>query len=290
MKKRSVVIILIISMAIILCSCREIINQPLGQVGNEDIQYQDDSKTALDEVSNLDTYTGTEMAVQINLSDLNVPCSTENYLFDGSCLEINHAGEYFLTGEFKSGKIVIKVFEDEIVHLILSDVELESKLTSAIDVEEATKVILTLAEETQTTISDSAYSKEEACIFSNSDITINGKGTLRVYGYSHDAIRSKDKVKIVGTNVIVKSKNNGIRGNEGVLIENSVVDVESEGTGIISPDIGGYVIAKDSDMKVIAGENAIAAKQYVALNGGEENLFSVKEQIRCEGTIDFDVE
>ena len=131
------------------------------------------------EVTNFDCSTSDAEAQEINLSDLEEGAG-ENYVYDSGRLTIVHAGNYKLTGKMNGGNIVIRVCEDEVVHLILDDVEIKSFEGPAIYVENAAKAVITAKEGTENVLSDnSMYERElEACIFSNCDLTLNGNGML----------------------------------------------------------------------------------------------------------------
>ncbi len=108
----------------------------------------------------------------------------------GEELLITDAGDYRLSGELH-GSIRIRA-EEQIVHLFLNGVNVTSVTAPAINVESAGKVIITAESGTENTLTDgSKYISDDcdACIFSMSDITINGSGSLTVSGYYKDARR-----------------------------------------------------------------------------------------------------
>ncbi len=102
----------------------------------------------------------------------------------------------------------------------------------AIYIAEAEKAVITAKEGTYNVLSDSAHRREgaDACIFSEADLTLNGSGRLAVFGFHEHGIRSRDVVKAVGSPVYVKAKGDGIRGNNGVILYGSDVEVECEVT------------------------------------------------------------
>lgn len=253
--------------------CGQLLN---ASVGMENIQENAIPQTleSICEITDTDRDTMPDDAVEISLNTV-----------DDTVLSITEGGDYILSGQNTDCNIVVNVYDDEIVHFFLDDVDLAAPSGPAVYVEKAGKVIITLMEETENTISDSTeYATEtEACIFSNSDLTINGSGQLSVYGYYHDAIRSKDRLKIVGTNLFVRAKNDGLRGNDSVVLEGSRIEIESEGTGVLTNSEQGYVVLQGGICKVTAGENAIAADSYVSIQNCEHDLYSVLEPVKCSG-------
>ncbi|MDE7432496.1 MAG: carbohydrate-binding domain-containing protein [Lachnospiraceae bacterium] len=274
----------------LLFGCGRLLNASVGTPASEqemggyaeNIQY---------EVTDIDRRTEALNKIEINLDELSGSGNeTENYAYEAGCLTIYKGGDYFISGKAANCRLVIRAYDDEIVHLIFDFVELHAEEGTVLYGEQAGKIIITLQEGTENLIYDSAeYATDtEACIFSNCDLTINGSGSLNAYGYYHDTIRSKDRIKIIGANLYIRAKNNGIRGNDGVVIEDSNVEVECEGTGILTNAEKAYVAVQGGVLKVTSGENAIYADGYVSIKDCLKDLYSVKEAVRCGGTVEID--
>lgn len=215
------------------------------------------------------------------------------------------AGEIVLTGSgdirlFGSldGSVTIDGAEDELVHLYLAGVSISSQRGPAITVQEASKVIVTLVSGTENVLTDSPdytdpngripYEETPACLYSFCDLTINGDGTLQVYGYYEDGIRSKDRIKLLGGTVSVQAKGDGIRGNDGILIQDASVDIQSEKNGMRTTNPGeddrGVIEINGGTVSVVAGEKGIdtASDLYLYRCGCSVN--AVEEKVRTEGT------
>lgn len=265
--------------------CGQLLNATVGAEVIPETEGTNSSAAFKYEVTNIDRQTEDADAFEINLEMLaqnNVP---QNCSYDGYNLVIQEEGSYVILGKSEECRIVVDVYDDEIVHLLLNNVQLTAEEGPAVYVENADKVIITAMEDTVNTISDGTeYADDrEACIFSNVDLTLNGAGSLQVYGYFHDAVRSKDRVKVVETNLTIRSKNNAVRGNDGVLLENSNIEIESEGIGVLSKAEQDFVVIRGGSCKVISGENAVAAENYVAIEDCDCDLYSVRESVKCNG-------
>lgn len=196
-------------------------------------------------------------------------------------VSIVDGGDYVLSGD--SDCRVIVDSEEEPVHLFLNGVNLVTNEGCVIQVMSASKVVITCMDGTENVICDSAYyveSKEyDACIYSMADLTINGGGNLRVTGLYEDAIRSKDIVKVIGTELEVKAKGDGIRGNDGVCLLNAKAVVETEKNGIRTSknghDVKGSVEVKDSEVSVISGKYAIESYDMLMISGSSLYLNGV---------------
>ena len=179
--------------------------------------------------------------------------------------EITAAGEYHLTGELR-GTLVINAAEQN-VHLFLDNVSIISKSGPALHCQEANKLVITLMPGTENTISDSgdyrADEEVEACIYSECDLTINGTGVLTVNGYSKDAIRSKDTLKILDGVYTIKCKRTGIHGNDGILVTGGTFMISSEKNGLKTTKAGidgrGDLIISGGEWTIIAGRYAFVA-------------------------------
>ncbi len=193
-----------------------------------------------------------QMAEGTDMKILNLDNSAE-------IVEINEGGDFVVSGKH-TGMIHIDAKEQN-VHLFLNGLELISKSGPAIYCENADKLVITLVDGTQNTISDSGdyreYDDLESCIYSNCDMTFNGTGDLKVNGYYKDAIRSKDIVKILGGIYTIKCKRTAIHGNDGILVKNGEFVISSEKNGFKTTKHGadgrGSLILSGGKMSIIAG-------------------------------------
>lgn len=204
---------------------------------------------------------------------------------------IHKAGDYLLSGEYE-GQIQIDV-QDEVVHLILDNVEMEFLGGPVIYVESASKVVITIPEGTVTNLTDSAYydsdTNAKACIYSESDLTINGGGSLHVNGYYKDAIRTKDVLKLLDINLTVKAKNDGLRGNDGVVIQTGELDIQCEGTGIYTEkkdkENRGFVDIGAGTLNIIAGEYGVQAGENIYIHDCKADVYGIIQNLSCEGEL-----
>ena len=276
-----------IGIAALLSGCGAYLEMPVGAAASAESRAVTAEGIGGYEITDKDYDTLEDGAWEIDLTD---PADKEGvYTFKDRGLTIHTGGKYVLRGKLY-GCLTVHVFEDESVHLILDNVEIQSDSGAAIYVEQAAKVILTAKEGTTNVLGDGMKYKDvqKACVFSNSDLTVNGKGILNVYAYYADGVRSKDQVKIVDTNLYVKAKEDGIRGNDGVILQGCAAEVECEGTGILSGSEKDMVILRGGSCKVVAGKNAILANNLVSIKGSLTDLYSVWDPISCGGILDIE--
>ena len=288
-EKKAIVFAGIILISALISGCGEFLDMSVSAGGTEKDETDAAKGFGQYEITDRDRDTMESGALEINLDEPEDD-RTDIYSYESGEITIRSGGKYLIKGKLDNGSLIIHVFEDEMVHLILDNAEINAVNGAAIYVEQAAKVILTAKEGTINILSDGMKYKEtqKACLFSNSDLTINGSGSLAVYAYYADGVRSKDQVKAVNANLYVKAKGDGIRGNDGVILSGSATEVECEGTGIRSVSERDMVVMQGGSCKVIAGKNAVDANRYVSVRDCQTDLYSVWESIKCDGIRDIE--
>lgn len=256
------------------CSQRELLSTDQAEfnVSNEQL-YQENFV-----ITKADKSTECKDPIYIDLSSVDHPI-------------LRDAGDYVLSG--KGTDTICIDAQDQMVHLFLDNIDLQSAGGPAIDIRSASKVIITTNSNTDNVIADSAYysNTEEAnsAIYSSCDLTINGDGILNVYGYYKDAIHSKDTCKVLGGTVNIKSKRSGIRGNDGLVVSPKNLNIESETYGLQTTKSGvdgkGTVEISGGEISMIAGRYAIQAASDVYIRSCKMNLNSVISNINTEGEM-----
>ena len=250
------------------CSADEIVKQD----GNSEYEYVEICK-----LTDADKNT-----VQNNPTEIVFENEQQVYIIDNE-------GEYILSGDCE-GQIQIDV-QDKIVHLILENVEMQSENGPVIYVKSAAKVVITIPENSSCILMDSTYydgyEESRSCIFSEDDLTINGKGSLQVYGNYKDAIRTKDILKVLDVNLDIRAKETGLRGNDGVLIQSANLNIQCEGTGIYTEkenkEMKGFVDIYKGTVDIISGEYGIDSAQNIYIRDCVADIFGTVQDITCFG-------
>ena len=201
--------------------------------------------------------------------------------------EITKSGIYEITGTLKNGSLVVDVDKDKdngIVYLVLNNTRITSKTSAPIYVKDAEKVVIILENSTTNTITQGSDVKQDsdgnptATIFSKSDLTITGCGTLKVKTDFNDGITSKDKLKITDGVIEIDAKNDGIVGKDVLGIEKVDVTIKAGKDGMRSTndtETGkGNIVITDGDFDIEAGNDAIQAYAILQVNGGSFDLSS----------------
>lgn len=201
---------------------------------------------------------------------------------------ITSGGEYVLSGTYDQTLTIDA--HDEIVHLFLDNLTIETTIGPAIEIASGGKVVITLMENSVSSLFDAAYYKNEdlnATISADCDLTINGPGTLYACGYYKDAIHTKDVFKVVGSNIQLKAKRYGIKGNDGIMLAPESLMIESEKNGCQTSNANkehkGIIDIRDGNISIIAGQYALSSAADVYIRSGEVYLNSVVGDIYTEG-------
>lgn len=243
----------------------------------ETVQKEAPDFSAYYQITDADSQTESEESVTIDLEK-------EDYGFT-----ISEPGSYILEGEY-GGQIQVDA-QDQIVHIILNGVEVTSSRGPAFNVISAGKVIITLAEGTKNTLTDSANYDEmkdtQACLYATSDLTINGDGTLYVYGYYEDAIRSKDVLKVLGGDIHLQAKGDGLRGNDGMVVMPEALSIEAEKNGIRTTKNGkngkGFIDICGGEVSIISGENGVLSGAEIRVRDCKISCNSVQKEFNSTG-------
>jgi hypothetical protein len=211
--------------------------------------------------------------------------SSVNVTFDGSSIEttgngatvkdnvltISEEGTYILSGTLNDGQVVVDAEDTAKIQIVLNGVTINCQDSAPIYIKNADKVFITLAEGTENTLTDgSAYVQTDdntvdGVIFSKSDITFNGNGTLNITANYKHGICAKDELSFTGGTYHITAVKDAINGNDGIKIK--------AGTFTLSAQTGNGISSKNSED---------TTKGYVYICGGDINITNCVEGI--EGT------
>lgn len=283
MKKR-VVASLVIALFISACS-----PSSASTENSADTQTQTSQSTSEDTADTSDTF-GTYEEEDLNTeydsdsSTVELSDNTEEVegvSVDGQTVTINQGGTYVLSGELTDGQVVVNVNEDEKVHLVLNDVTITNQQGPAILVEQAEKVVTTLASDTTNTLTDGDdyqldgdETEPNATFYSKEDLVINGDGELKVSGNYNNGIRSKDDLILVSGEYTVNAKNNALKGKDSVqILDGSYTLTTEEGDGIQSNNSDeedkGYIAIDGGTFKITSGRDGVQAETVVNIQQAE---------------------
>jgi len=202
----------------------------------------------------------------------------------GRIATITAAGNYTITGTLEDGQIIVDTEDADTVRLILNGVDISNNSSAPIFVNNAEKVIIVLTENTVNTVTDAATylfanadeDEPNAAIFSKSDLTIYGSGSLTVDGNYNDGIASKDGLIIDNADITVTAVDDGIRGKDYLVVKEGLITVTAGGDGLKSDNeddvTKGYISIESGEFAITSIGDAIQAQTDVIITGGEFDL------------------
>lgn len=199
-------------------------------------------------------------------------------------LLIKTSGNYVLDGTLDDGQVVVDTEDTGNVRIVLNGVSITSSTSAPIYVKQADKVILSLEEGTENTLTDAttyvyedgATDEPEASIFSKDDLTINGAGSLIVNGNYSDGISSRDNLLITGGMIEVHAVDDGIVGRDLFAIREATITVEADGDGVKSSndekEDKGNILLESGSLTINAKGDGMVAEKAVTVIDGTYNI------------------
>lgn len=190
-------------------------------------------------------------------------------------ITITEEGIYNLTGTINNGCITVNTTGN--VKLVLNNANITNNNGPAIYIEDSENVLIYLEAGTTNKFEDSttysnAYTEVDGVLFSKSDLTIDGEGTLIIKSNYQDGIVSKDDLKIKSGNYQITSTDDGIRGKDSVYILGGAFEITSGGDGIKSTNDTdsdkGFVLIEDGTFKINATLDGISAETKILIKTG----------------------
>lgn len=214
-----------------------------------------------------------EKCVAITLSDDGSSCDNTSVAIDGQTITITEEGTYLLSGSLSNGSVVVATDENVKVRLIFNGVAINNDSSAAIYVQSADKVFITLAPDSENMLSNGGTYEAvddnniDSVIFSKSDLTLNGSGSLTVTAKAGHGIVSKDDLVIIGGTYAITAASQGLSGKDSIRILD-----------------GDFAIASGKDALYSENEDN-AEKGFVYIAGGNFNLTASGDGISASGNM-----
>lgn len=272
------VLLSILSAAIMLSACSghgqtgetETENPTVSaDIDNMDFEFTDgDKDSGYDEAS----------ATVITLSDGESKASGSGAEIDRNGVTLSSAGTYIISGKLSDGRILVKAGKKDKLRIVLRNADVTCGDGAALVVESADKVFLTLDADSENVFCDGSTRADDStsvngAIFSRSDLTVNGSGSLSVVGSYKHGIVSKDDLVITGGVISVKAQKVGLCGKDCVKISDGSITVNAGSDAIRSDNTEnsacGYVYICGGTLDLTAGNDGIQAVTLLEVAGGE---------------------
>ena len=220
-----------------------------------------------------------EPSVVITLSDDGITADYPGVYADGSVLTITLPGDYLLKGTLTNGQIIVDCEREGKVKLYFGGVSIHCENAPALHIKKCSpRLSIELVEGTVNELSvGTAFekgTKEDAVIYSKSDLTITGTGALNVKGAYQDGIVSRDDLRIKGGKINVEAAHNGILGKDCVEIFDGEVTVRAGNDGIKTTNEDkdcGYISMEAGTVSITCGDDPLSYVHEFFITGGTIN-------------------
>ena len=218
--------------------------------------------------------------VPITLNYTKITADNPGVYVNGSTLTITLPGEYLIKGTLTNGQIIVDCEQTGKVRLYFSGVSVHCSNGPALYIKACSpRLTIELVEGTVNTLSDGTVyadktGKIDGVIYSKSDLTITGAGTLNVKGNFWDGIVSKDDLRFKGGKINVEAVHNGIMGKDCVEIFDGEIIVKAGKDGIktSNEEAGlGYISMEGGVVSITCGDDPLVVVNALNITGGTIN-------------------
>lgn len=235
-----------------------------------------------------------EDATEITLSDSKSTCNSPAVRISDNQITITRAGTYVLSGSLTNGQIVVDA-SGEKVQIVLKDASINCDTSAAIYVKSADKVFVTLAENTSNTLTNTKDfvaiddNNIDAVIFSKSDLSLNGSGTLTIHAAYGHGIVSKDDLVITSGTYDITAARHALSGKDSVRIADGVFTLNAKKDGIHSEntdnDEKGFIYIADGTFSITCDSDGMDAEETLQVDGGTITIAAGDDGLHADGDL-----
>ena len=219
-----------------------------------------------------------ETSARITLSGNSASSDSDAVQISGSTVTIKEEGTYILSGTLNDGMIVVGAEDTDKIQLVLDNVEITNSTSAAIYVLEAAKVFITTASGSENTLANGGEyvaideNNIDAVIFSKSDLTLNGAGTLTINAAAGHGVVSKDDLLLTSGTYEITAASQGLSGKDSVRIANGTYTISSGKDGIHAENTDdtslGFLYISGGTFIITADGDGISASAYLQIENG----------------------
>lgn len=243
---------------------------------------QEESTTAESSEVATDADYDASAAVTISLDGDTAVCSSDAVSIDGGRITILDEGTYIFAGTLNDGQVVVNADDSDKVQIVLNGVRITSETSAVIYSLEADKVFITLEDGTENFLANGGAFEAiddnniDAAVFSKTDLTLNGSGSLVVTSPAGHGVVSKDELTISGGSYQVTAASHGFTGKDSVAIAGGSFEIISGKDGIHAENAEdaawGCLYIEDGSFVINANGDAISATGALQIDDGSYTL------------------
>lgn len=262
----------------------------LSQSGENALSLEFDSE-------DLDSSYNESECTKINLSGSGATVSGSGVTVENENITITSAGSYIISGTLTDGSIKVNCSEKGTVRLILNGASISSSSTAPVVVEEAKKVLVTLADGTTNTITDKTRQSVDdedfsSAVYSKADLVFNGSGILNVNAGYRNGIKSTDDLKVVSGTFNITSNEDGIIGKDFLGIKDGKFTIKSGSDGMKSTydtdTSKGNIVITGGEFDITASNDGIHCNEDILISGGNLTISSGDDGVHADDNLQVD--
>lgn len=285
MCKKEVFISIMIG-ALLLSGCSTKANQAQNADNSAAVSSSVTEIDTSDMFSNRDKEVGYEESesVTVSLADDGSSCESDAVSITENTVTIKDEGTYVLSGALSDGMVIVDAEDTDKIQLVLKDVSISNAQSAALYVRAADKVFVTTASGTENTLENcGGYTaiddnNIDAAVFSKSDLTFNGEGTLTITAQEGHGIVSKDDLALTSGTYVVTSASHGISGKDSVRIANGSYTITSGKDGIHAENTDdsskGFVYLAGGTFDIASQQDGISASAWLQADDGTYTILT----------------
>lgn len=219
-----------------------------------------------------------EASAKITLSGDSASSDSDAVQISDSTVTITDEGTYILSGTLHNGMIVVNAEDTDKVRLVLNGADITNSTSAAIYILEADKVFITTASGTENTLGNGGEyvaiddNNIDAVVFSKSDLTLNGAGTLAINASAGHGVVSKDDLVLTSGTYDITAANHGLSGKDSVRIASGTYTITSGKDGIHAENADdtsmGFLYIAGGTFTITADGDGISSSAYLQIEDG----------------------
>lgn len=296
MRKREVLLFLLLG-TLMLSGCNKKTGENTQQNTTESSDAVGTSITEIDTsnmFSDRDKEVGYEESesVAISLADDSSVCESDAVVITENTVTIKEEGTYILSGSLSNGMVIVEAEDTDKIQIILNGVSISNSQSAALYVRSADKIFVTTASGTENILENNGTyvaideNNIDSAVFSKSDLTLNGEGTLTVTAQEGHGIVSKDDLVLTSGTYVITSASHGISGKDSVRIANGSYTIVSEKDGIHAENTEdsslGFVYLAGGSFSITSQQDGISASSWLQAEDGTYEILSGEGSARVQ--------
>lgn len=219
-----------------------------------------------------------EDGVLIALGGDSVQCASDAVQIQDRTVTITEEGSYILSGTLEDGMIIVDAEKTDTIQIILDGAVISHQDSAALYVRKAEHVYITTAQGSENTLSNGGTyaaiddNNIDSVIFSKSDLTLSGTGTLTLEAAAGHGVVSKDDLIVAGGTYVIDSAQHALSGKDSIQITDGVFRLTAGSDGIHAEnnddDSLGSLYIEGGDFEITAGGDGLSAGNTLEILNG----------------------